>query len=48
MAQSYQQRPSSLLGLTDDPYVAYCIDQAVLLAGSHAKSDEPKIVLPIG
>lgn len=30
MSRAYKVRPSSLLGLEEDPYTAYCFDEACL------------------
>lgn len=30
MSRAYKERPSSLLGLYEDPYTAYCFDEACL------------------
>lgn len=31
MAKRYKQRPSSIIGLNDDEYTAYCFDAACIL-----------------
>jgi hypothetical protein len=36
IAQRYGQRPATLLGITD-PYLAYCLDEAVSLVGLDAE-----------
>lgn len=38
MAQQYQQRPSSLVGLSDS-YAAFCLDEAVYVFGIYVESE---------
>lgn len=39
MAQEYNQRPSALVGLSDDPYAAYCLDEAVYIWATHVERE---------
>lgn len=39
MAEQYRKRPSELLGLSDDPYSAYCLDEACYLWGAHVETE---------
>lgn len=39
MAKEYHQRPSHLLGIADDDYTAYCLDEACFLWGSHVEGE---------
>jgi hypothetical protein len=38
MAQEYQCRPSSLVGIEDDPWLSWCLDEATYLWGRHLDS----------
>ena len=35
MSLKFNQRPSNLLSLGDDPYAAYCLDEACFAWGTH-------------
>jgi hypothetical protein len=37
MAKEYSQRPSSLLGLADDSYAAWCVDEVAYIWGRHVE-----------
>jgi len=37
-AKTWGQRPSQLLGI-DDPYTAFCVDEAVWMWGNHVESE---------
>lgn len=42
MAKEIHQRPSDLLGIKDS-YVAYCLDEAILVGGSLIQAEVEKI-----
>lgn len=37
MSVEYSSRPSELVGLSDDPYAAWCLDEATFLWGRHVE-----------
>lgn len=39
MSEKYSQRPSELLGLSSDPYTAWCIDEVAYLWGQYVESE---------
>ena len=39
MAKAWGCRPSVLLGLSDDAYIAYCVDEAIFAFGTAIESD---------
>lgn len=39
MAKTTRSRPSELMGIEDDPYLAYCLDQAVAHVGQTLEAD---------
>lgn len=38
-----RSRPSELLALSDDPYLAYCFDQATVFWGQYVESELDKV-----
>lgn len=38
MSKEWKERPSSLLGLSEDAYVSYCVDEAVFMFGRYVES----------
>lgn len=43
MSTLYNVRPSSLLGIVDDDYTAYCFDEACAYISSKIKKDEKPV-----
>lgn len=39
MAKEYSTRPSSLLGLTEDSFAAWCLDEVTYLWGTHVEAE---------
>lgn len=46
MAKAYNQRPSNLLGVLDDEYTAFCLDEATWLWGSHVEGELQEATRP--
>lgn len=42
LAKTLRTRPSELVGL-EDPYVAYCLDEAVMVFGDHVTTELEKV-----
>jgi hypothetical protein len=42
MSEQYKTRPSNLLGI-DDPYAAFCVDEAIYIWGSYVDSELDKV-----
>jgi hypothetical protein len=38
MSKEWKERPSNLLGLSDDSYISYCVDEAVFMFGRHVEN----------
>jgi hypothetical protein len=39
MAKEWKERPSSLLGVSGDSYLSYCLDEAVFMFGRHVENE---------
>lgn len=39
MAKEYRSRPSELVGIHDDPYTAFCLDEAVTMFATHVENE---------
>jgi len=37
MAKEWHQTPAQLMGVTDDPWVAWCLNEAVFMFGRHVE-----------
>lgn len=46
VAKAYNQRPSDLLGVIDDEYTAFCLDEATWLWGSHVEGQLSEATRP--
>lgn len=46
MAKAYNQRPSTILGVENDEYTAYCVDEATWLWGSHVEAEVHEATRP--